>query len=244
MGVFATWKARLFVGVPICAGIYQFGCDQLDWPKLPVLWGMTGAHLPWWGWLLIAQTGFVFALFEYIRRANISSPSNVATPPPVPVELLDQSVARKADLAITDSGKALAKVAKLEKSIPTLIRAIENLYLDSVIKHIEGLAELKVVPQGLGAVERQNPEMVARKSRQAALTELRLLGIERIDERIETCRKQVDYSGQTFSSDNQKDQWILDRAIEALIPQFIDEAKRRKLAVTEILRRMRDETSP
>lgn len=74
--VFATWKARLFVGIPMAAGAYQFGCDQLDWPKLPVLWDMTGALFPWWGWVLVAQAGFVFALFEYVRR-NVG----IQTPP-------------------------------------------------------------------------------------------------------------------------------------------------------------------
>jgi hypothetical protein len=66
----APWLARLLVGIPAVAGFYQFGCDQFDWPKLPALWGMTGAGLPWWGWLLIAQAGFVYALFEYVRRSQ------------------------------------------------------------------------------------------------------------------------------------------------------------------------------
>ncbi len=30
---------------------------------------MTSAAFPWWGWLVIAQAGFVYALFEYVRRA-------------------------------------------------------------------------------------------------------------------------------------------------------------------------------
>lgn len=78
MGVFATWKARLFVAIPMLAGLYQFGCDQFGWPKLPVLLGITTEIVPWWGWLLIAQAGFVFALFEYVRRnALINDPGEV-----------------------------------------------------------------------------------------------------------------------------------------------------------------------
>lgn len=75
-GVFATWKARLLVGVPVGAGVYQFGCDQFDWPKLPALWGMTGQLIPWWGWLIVALAGSVFALFEYVRR-NINLDSSI-----------------------------------------------------------------------------------------------------------------------------------------------------------------------
>lgn len=62
------WAKVVFWG-PIAASVYQFGCDQFDLPKLPKLWGMTSAAFPWWGWLVIAQAGFVYALFEYVRRA-------------------------------------------------------------------------------------------------------------------------------------------------------------------------------
>lgn len=34
---------------------------------LPDWLGMTGALLPWWGWLLILQAVFTYALFEYVR---------------------------------------------------------------------------------------------------------------------------------------------------------------------------------
>ena len=71
--VLRSWVARLVVGGSIFAGIYQFGCDPFDWPKLPALWGMTGVLVPWWGWLLIAQAGFVYALFEYVRRAPLAA---------------------------------------------------------------------------------------------------------------------------------------------------------------------------
>lgn len=67
--IMETWRARLFVGLPIAASAYQFGCDQFGWPTIPVLWGQTGAAMPWWGWLFLAQTGFVYALYEYVRRS-------------------------------------------------------------------------------------------------------------------------------------------------------------------------------
>lgn len=79
--IFSTWKAKLFVIVPTVAGGYQFGCDQLDWPKLPALWGMTNALIPWWAWLLLAQAGFIYALFEYVRR-NVALPNGSANDAP------------------------------------------------------------------------------------------------------------------------------------------------------------------
>lgn len=66
--VLRPWRSRVVVAVPSGAAAYQFGCDQFGLPTLPVLWGMTGAGLPWWAWIVVAQSGFVYALFEYVRR--------------------------------------------------------------------------------------------------------------------------------------------------------------------------------
>lgn len=66
--VLRPWTSRVVVAVPTGAAAYQFGCDQFGLPTLPVLWGMTGAGLPWWAWIVVAQSGFVYALFEYVRR--------------------------------------------------------------------------------------------------------------------------------------------------------------------------------
>jgi hypothetical protein len=73
-GVLRSWWARIWVLGGAGAGIYQFGCDQFSWPKIPALWGMTGVVMPWWGWLVIAQMGFTYGLFEYVRRASIPAP--------------------------------------------------------------------------------------------------------------------------------------------------------------------------
>lgn len=79
-GVLKSKFTRLWVFGGAGAGLYQFGCDQFDWPKLPALWGMTGVLVPWWAWLVIAQLGFTYGLFEYVRRG--ASPSPVSTIPP------------------------------------------------------------------------------------------------------------------------------------------------------------------
>lgn len=114
-GVFATWKARLLVGTPVGAGIYQFGCDQFDWPKLPALWGMTGQLIPWWGWLIVALAGSVFALFEYVRRNVGSNPTDDGTATPAHYD----------DANLRGEVEALqAKLAKFEAEVAEL--AIRN----------------------------------------------------------------------------------------------------------------------
>ena len=73
-GVLRSWVTRLWILGGAAAAIYQFGCDQFDWPKLPALWGMTGFFVPWWGWLVVAQLGFTYGLFEYVRRVPVQFP--------------------------------------------------------------------------------------------------------------------------------------------------------------------------
>lgn len=51
----------IFTGYDVISG-------QLELPTVRKLWGMSGSLLPWWGWLLILQAIFVYALFEYVRR--------------------------------------------------------------------------------------------------------------------------------------------------------------------------------
>ncbi|WP_417323161.1 hypothetical protein [Erythrobacter aureus] len=59
------WRAKALTGVPLVAGVYQFGCDQFGFPTISTVYGMT--PLPWWGWLLLAQVGVLYGLFEYVR---------------------------------------------------------------------------------------------------------------------------------------------------------------------------------
>jgi hypothetical protein len=68
---FVKWGSRIVVAF----GLYDLLSNQSpSWhlPKLgdqlPRWLGMSGALLPWWGWLLILQAIFVYALFEYVRR--------------------------------------------------------------------------------------------------------------------------------------------------------------------------------
>ncbi len=66
------WIVRVPLGIWATVASYDGISNQMGWPKIPELWGMTGSPLPWWGWLLVAQGILVLALFEYVRR-NIST---------------------------------------------------------------------------------------------------------------------------------------------------------------------------
>jgi hypothetical protein len=67
------WGGSLLVVL----GFYDLFCSQFGLPPLKeiISWviprlGMTGALMPWWGWFLVLQTVFLYALFEYVRRAQ------------------------------------------------------------------------------------------------------------------------------------------------------------------------------
>lgn len=70
--VLRPWAIKILVGLPVLCGMYQFGCDQFDFPTLPQLWGMTGSQFPWWAWFFVALAGLVYGLFEYVRRLTTS----------------------------------------------------------------------------------------------------------------------------------------------------------------------------
>lgn len=136
--ILRPWLARLLVGIPVLAGLYQFGCDQFDWPKLPVLWGMTGGGLPWWGWLLIAQAGFVYALFEYVRRIQLPSP---------PRSLDETAVDARIEAAILRHiGEGLQR-----DTVAETFKASDGRF-GSIVEHFEGVT--KRLSEGGAATEK------------------------------------------------------------------------------------------
>lgn len=70
----ALWAPKLVrVSALLVAGVaaYDSFSSQFGLPTLGSILGMSGSLLPWWGWLLILQTIFVYALFEYVRRIQV-----------------------------------------------------------------------------------------------------------------------------------------------------------------------------
>ncbi len=66
--VFRPLTVKIVTGITTAVGAYDTFANQLEFPTLRRLFGMSGALMPWWGWLLVLQAIFVAALFEYIRR--------------------------------------------------------------------------------------------------------------------------------------------------------------------------------
>lgn len=56
---------------------------------LPAWAGMTGALLPWWGWLLVLQALFTYALFEYVRIKAVPVKPQASVPAPMKKETVN-----------------------------------------------------------------------------------------------------------------------------------------------------------
>lgn len=73
---------------------------------------MSGSLLPWWGWLLIAQAIFVYALFEYVRRITQSPHTEVGPP----LSIAQEELAR---LQSTASQQAIS-ISRLEEQVEAI----------------------------------------------------------------------------------------------------------------------------
>jgi len=149
--VLRPWRSRVVVALPSGAAAYQFGCDQFDLPTLPVLWGMTGAGLPWWAWIVVAQSGFVYALFEYVRRR-------------LPDEAW--SVIPQASNASYDDSAISARVAELEKIKRAIIDDYQRM-LGLEARLGEQLDQLKLGLQKDFDEVRMGSQVIERKANEA-----------------------------------------------------------------------------
>ncbi|WP_339690717.1 hypothetical protein [uncultured Parasphingorhabdus sp.] len=84
------WTVRIFIILIATFELYDAASNQFDWPKIPVLWGMTGSPDPLWAWLLAA---IVFALFEYVRRNVATAGDTLATPEHLNGQSIESSIA-------------------------------------------------------------------------------------------------------------------------------------------------------
>lgn len=116
LDVIRPWFVRILLSLWGVTAGYDGVSNQFGLQKIPKVWGMTGSLLPWWGWLLVLQAIFVFALFEYVRRNAAPSPEPVAPP-----------------CASYDDTEIAAKVAQILVRLQGLDAKAEQVRVDAAI---------------------------------------------------------------------------------------------------------------
>jgi hypothetical protein len=123
---------RIVLALWAFSATYDGVANQYGLHKIPALWGMTESLLPWWGWLLVAQAVFVYALFEYVRR-NMATPQPEAAPaPPAQDAVLSQEVRTR-----------LQALESAVKDLPAIRTSIAS--FESRLKPLEATAERNAV---------------------------------------------------------------------------------------------------
>jgi hypothetical protein len=87
--IFKPWYVKAGSGVALLlAAVNGYAGVEDQFPSLPKLQDVvTMTHvgiLPWWGWLLVLQSVFVYALFEYVRVKMPGTPSQPIAVPTTP----------------------------------------------------------------------------------------------------------------------------------------------------------------
>lgn len=131
---------------------YDSFSSQFSFPKLGTVAGVSGSLLPWWGWVLILQAIFVYALFEYVRRIQL------------PQSYDDTSLRDKIESEMGDVGrqlKALLETVEPALQIQTDINASTKAAIDGTAASIENalasLDEIRTltIKQGVSLAEVQ-----------------------------------------------------------------------------------------
>lgn len=115
--ILRPWWVRVSIFLTVVVPSYDSNANQFDLPKISELFGMSGALLPWWGWLSILQAILMAALFEYVRRNQ----SNEDNPEPIGWQPLAADIqANATDLKRLDADlSALATKLAGEREKPT-----------------------------------------------------------------------------------------------------------------------------
>jgi len=112
--IWAPTLVRITFGLVAAVAGYDSFSSQFGFPKLGAVLGMSGNLLPWWGWLLILQAIFVYALFEYIRRIQL---------PAAPPSDTERSTS---GLTIEDVETAIStRIGELKQSAETVSEAMD-----------------------------------------------------------------------------------------------------------------------
>jgi hypothetical protein len=147
---------RILGGGALCLGAYDAASSQFDLPKLSSVWGMSGSLLPWWGWFLILQSVFVYALFEYVRRPRESAGS-------APGSLSDGDTLEAINVLIQDAEKRLGRLEHNHSNFRDTVAAaqhdVEQLKtkMDAVIEGVIADRALELVAELDAKIGQERP---------------------------------------------------------------------------------------
>jgi hypothetical protein len=133
--LYETRMAKAVTVFGISASAYQFLCDQFGFPTIPQAWNMMGVSLPWWGWLLVAQTGLIYGLFEYVR---IHTPALEGLGQPRPVNIKDLTELNEArrrpkpDISLITVGTRVSQLMGINAGIPAFERQVNLDIVDKI----------------------------------------------------------------------------------------------------------------
>jgi len=139
--IFRPWYVKAASAAFTVLGGYDVISNQFpSLPKLQAVIGMSGAVMPWWGWLLALQSVFVLGLFDYVRRNIVPLSGGKGDEKDAPSDALamrneigaaesraDQALARHAQLNAEDQSKYLRSKAAIEERLGNLEADIEDI---------------------------------------------------------------------------------------------------------------------
>jgi len=149
---------------------YDTLSSQLELPTARRWWGMSGSLLPWWGWLLILQAIFVYALFEYVRRGGQAAARSERPADSEELKVLTQQVGE------------IAKVSKGIMETQTKVNETQGKRLSAVEKVVGELPSRERVSHDIGSF--LGPELKEINDRFSKFERLFESQRERIDGRL------------------------------------------------------------
>lgn len=179
-----------------CLALYDILSNQFDLPTIGRIVGMSGALMPWWGWLLILQVIFVYGLFEYVRR-TLPTPTTVTIGTPEPYEALHREIGHIAH-RLAQHEKEIGKIDNLERSLrpqpqgllTTILTAAPESRLDQIQE------EIKELQNSLSGISKKIDEKAA-ESKELTLSVSRAM-------RAFHARKKLEALDKTFTEQSER----------------------------------------
>lgn len=139
------WSAAILAALPL----YDVFSNQFNFPKLGKVMGVTGNLLPWWGWLLIMQAVFVYALFEYVRQTLPSLSRDIS--PSLEARIVRLEETKQSEVPFDDSDIKAAQAA-FEERIMSLVQGMQE-QIDGFGYQINAIESRRVAEKRLRMLE-------------------------------------------------------------------------------------------